>query len=116
MTLQERLKQLADEKTLRYNGNISEVDLYQKIFQSLKGSDKDLKYEALKCKAKAWAKRKDFLAQIGDTLKRQKDLTYPDNQWTEPYLKYLKDEFNTLVANGDLKESDFPTNERIGNG
>ncbi|MDP2153268.1 MAG: hypothetical protein Q8J66_06380 [Methylotenera sp.] len=93
MTLQEQLDQLVLKRADKaYYQN--HVVLYQRIFDDIKKSNKELAFCALKAKAHAWASRSrdDFLTHINDIVKKQKDPSYKDNPYTEIYLKYLNDE------------------------
>lgn len=93
MTLQEQLDQLVSQYADKdYYQN--HVVLYQRIFEDVKSSNKQLAFSALKAKAKAWASRsrEEFLGHFDGVIKKQKDPSYKDNPYTEIYLKYLKDE------------------------
>ena len=93
MTLQEQLDLLVLQRIDKdYYHN--HVVLYQRIFEFVKESNKELAFFALKAKASAWASRNriEFLAHIDGIVKKQKDPKYKDNPYTEIYLKYLKDE------------------------
>lgn len=93
MKIEEQLEQLvsqyADKDYFR-----NHVVLYQRIFEDVKSSNKQLAFAALKAKAKAWAARgkEEFLDQLDGIIKKQKNPNYMDNPYTEIYLKYLRDE------------------------
>lgn len=93
MTLQEQLDHLVLQRADKdYYQN--HVNLYQRIFEEVKRTNKELAFLALKAKAYAWASRNrdDFLSHMDGIVKKQKDPSYRDNPYTEIYLKYLKDE------------------------
>jgi hypothetical protein len=93
MTLQKQLDQLVLQRADKdYYQN--HVVLYQRIFEDVKRTNKELAFLALKAKANAWVSRNrdDFLSHMDGIVKKQKDPSYKDNPYTEIYLKYLKDE------------------------
>lgn len=93
MTLQEQLDQLVLHR-IDKNYYQNHVVLYQRIFEDVNRTNKELAFLALKAKANAWASRNrdKFLFDMDGIIKKQKDLSYKDNPYTEIYLKYLKDE------------------------
>ncbi|MBK8814463.1 MAG: hypothetical protein IPN42_02660 [Methylococcaceae bacterium] len=64
----------------------------------LQTEKQELAYFVLNAKAKAWALRskEEFINQLDDNIKKQKNLSYKDNPYTELYIKYLFDEKKRL--------------------